>query len=47
MNSAFTVHIQSLRLKPSRAIVDLLFDLIAATPALTCCARGAPDTLTL
>ncbi|MCH2097789.1 MAG: TauD/TfdA family dioxygenase [Pseudomonadales bacterium] len=44
VNSAFTVHIQGLRPKPSRAILDLLFDLIAATPALTCRASWTPDT---
>ena len=47
MNSGFTSHIKDLRPKESRAILDLLFDLIATTPALTCRVNWAPHTLAM
>ena len=47
VNSGFTSHIKGLRPKESRAILDMLYGLIATTPSLTCRVRWEPKTLTL
>lgn len=47
VNSGFTSHIKGLKPKESRAILDMLFALIATTPSLTCRVRWEPNTLTM
>ncbi|MEE4300617.1 MAG: TauD/TfdA family dioxygenase [Pseudomonadales bacterium] len=47
VNAGFTSHIKGLKPKESRAILDMLFALIAGTPSLTCRVRWEPQTLTL
>jgi len=47
VNSGFTSHIKGLKPKESRAILDMLFALIATTPSLTCRVRWEPKTLTI
>jgi taurine dioxygenase len=47
VNSGFTSHVRGLKPKESRALLDLLFRHIEATPRLTCRVRWTPGTLTL
>ena len=47
VNSGFTSHIKGLKPFESRAILDMLFELIATTPRLYCRVEWRPNTLTL
>lgn len=47
VNSGFTSHIRGLQPAESRAILDMLFQMIATTPRLSCRVRWEPHTLTL
>ncbi len=47
VNSGFTSHIKGLKPFESRAILDMLFELIATTPRLYCRVEWQPNTLTL
>ena len=46
VNSGFTTHVKGLARWESRGLLDLLFNHIATTPALTCRVRWEPNTLT-
>lgn len=45
VNSGFTSHVVQLSRTESRALLDMLFGMIAREPALTCRVRWAPNTL--